>query len=103
MHALPKVRKGMVANASGNKGRMAAGSEGGKSLNARTRKAAGMAILVAVMAVYIGALVVIADSVPDHWAAELAFFAIAGVAWALPLRPLLRWINRPDDAGPEGE
>lgn len=61
-----------------------------------------MAILMAGMAIYIVAAVVLADYVPDHWAAQLAFFAVAGVAWALPLRGLLRWINRPDDGGDGG-
>ncbi len=57
-----------------------------------------MAVLVAGLAIYITIIVMLADYVPDHWAVKLVFFAVAGVAWALPLRGLLRWINRPDDA-----
>ena len=31
---------------------------------------------------------------------QLAFYVFAGVAWVIPLRPLLRWMNRPErDAG----
>ncbi|MFP3942943.1 MAG: DUF2842 domain-containing protein [Alphaproteobacteria bacterium] len=71
-------------------------------MNAGTRKAAGMAILVAVMAAYIAVVVVIADYVPDHWAAELIFYPVAGVAWVFPLRGLMRWINRPDGNEPGG-
>lgn len=61
-----------------------------------TRKAAGMAILVAAMIVYVAVLAVLADYIPDHWLVRLIFFAVAGVAWVFPLRGLLRWINRPD-------
>lgn len=65
-------------------------------MTAGARKAIGMAVLVAGMILYVGVLVVLADFVPDHWAVELIFFAVAGVAWVFPLRGLLRWINRPD-------
>lgn len=65
-------------------------------MNTGTRKALGMAILIVVMIVYVAVLAVLADYVPDHWAVRLIFFAVAGIAWVLPLRGLLRWINRPD-------
>lgn len=26
---------------------------------------------------------------------QLVFFIVAGVAWVVPLRPLFRWMNRP--------
>jgi len=93
----------MAAVAGDGKGRMAA--VGGVGPGRRTemsigaRKALGMAILVVVMIVYVGALVVLADYVPDHWAVRLVFFAVAGVAWVFPLRGLLRWINRPEGDG----
>lgn len=40
--------------------------------------------LVASASGWIGAL---------HWLAQLAVYAIAGIAWILPLRPLLRWME----------
>ena len=26
---------------------------------------------------------------------QLGFYVVAGVAWVVPLRPLMRWMNRP--------
>jgi hypothetical protein len=41
---------------------------------------------------YVMAVVALADHVLGlHWAAELAYFAVAGVAWAFPARWLLLW------------
>lgn len=38
-----------------------------------------------------------ADILPDaHWAVALGFYAVAGLAWTLPLLPLIRWMQRPD-------
>lgn len=28
----------------------------------------------------------------------LLFFVVAGIGWAVPLRPVLRWMNQTDDA-----
>ena len=28
---------------------------------------------------------------------QLVFYIIAGVAWVLPLKPILAWMNRPDE------
>ena len=53
----------------------------------------GIAILV-FLAVYVWVAVVIGDHLPDHWAARLAYFAIVGTAWGVPLIPLLSWIAR---------
>ena len=53
----------------------------------------GIAILV-FMAVYVWIAVVVGDHLPDHWAARLAYFAIVGTAWGIPLIPLLSWIAK---------
>ena len=53
----------------------------------------GIAILV-FLAVYVGIAVIIGDRIPDHWAARLAYFAIVGTAWGVPLIPLLSWIAK---------
>jgi len=45
---------------------------------------AGWAILVATLAGFIGTM---------PWPVQLTFYAIAGIAWILPLRPLLRWME----------
>ena len=53
----------------------------------------GIAILV-FLAVYVWIAVVVGDHLPDHWAARLAYFAIVGTAWGIPLIPLLSWIAK---------
>lgn len=53
----------------------------------------GIAILVFLLA-YVSVALVLADHLPDNQAARLAFFAIAGLAWGVPLIPLLSWMGR---------
>lgn len=55
----------------------------------------GIAILV-FLAVYAVAAVALGDLVPDHWLARLLYFGIVGIAWGLPLIPLLSWMGRDD-------
>jgi hypothetical protein len=55
---------------------------------------AAIAVPVGVLGflLYIGAVVALADHVLGlHWAAQLAFFLVAGVAWAFPARSLVLW------------
>ena len=61
---------------------------------ARIRKLIGLFAVLAFLAAYVGVAVVVADRLPDHWLVELVFFAVAGVAWGVPLIPLFRWMNR---------
>jgi hypothetical protein len=65
-------------------------------MDTRARKAVGcMALLT-----YLGVYAVLAASlgaallpVLPAWG-ELAFYAIAGVVWIFPLKPLFDWMNR---------
>ena len=43
---------------------------------------------------YVVAALAIADHLPAHWAAQLAYFVVVGTAWGLPLIPLMKWMNR---------
>lgn len=63
-------------------------------MTARLRKLIGLLGIVAFLAAYIALVITVADYVPKHWAAQLAFFLVAGVAWGLPILPLLSWMNR---------
>jgi hypothetical protein len=63
-------------------------------MNARTRKFVGLIGMIAYLAGYIWLVSVIAPFVPDHQAAKLAFYVIAGVAWGVPLFPLIKWMER---------
>jgi hypothetical protein len=66
-------------------------------MNARARRAVGCAALLAYLAVY----VVLAASLGAYLATRLpfwgslVFYAIAGIAWAAPLKPLIDWMKRP--------
>lgn len=63
-------------------------------MNARIRKLIGMVGILAFMVLYVGAAVRIGERVPDHWAAKLAFYALAGMVWGVPVLPLISWMNR---------
>ena len=61
----------------------------------KTRGISGRSIAILVfLAAYVWIAVVVGDRVPDHWAARLAYFAIVGTAWGVPLIPLLSWIAK---------
>ncbi len=47
---------------------------------------------------YVAVAAVIGDRVADeHWAWQLLYFPIAGIAWILPMKPVLRWIHAKDE------
>jgi hypothetical protein len=65
-------------------------------MNMRTRKALGCFVLLGYLAVY----ALIAATAGAYllpllpvWA-ELIFYAVAGVIWIFPLKPLFGWMNR---------
>ena len=65
-------------------------------MNARARKALGCAVLL----IYLAAYGVLAASLGaamlpmlPAWA-ELLYYAVAGLIWVLPLKPLFAWLNR---------
>jgi predicted membrane channel-forming protein YqfA (hemolysin III family) len=65
-------------------------------MDTRTRKAVGCFVLLAYMGVYallaasLG--VALAPALPT-WA-ELVFYAVAGIVWIFPLKPLFGWMNK---------
>lgn len=65
-------------------------------MDQRTRKLAGCFVLVGYLAIYAAAAagvgVLLAPMLPT-WA-ELIYYAIAGVIWVFPLKPLFGWMNR---------
>ena len=61
----------------------------------RLRRLIGCLGIVAFMAAYIWLATLIAARLPDNRVAHLAFFALAGVLWGVPLFPLITWIQRP--------
>ena len=62
------------------------------------RKFLGMLILMAGLAVYtIAAVWLVTSVLPDHWAVQVIFYPVAGIAWAFPARYLIAWMQRPDE------
>ncbi|MBL8544096.1 MAG: DUF2842 domain-containing protein [Hyphomonadaceae bacterium] len=62
----------------------------------RTRKAVGCFALLAYLAVYAAFAATIGSAlipVLPFWA-ELVFYALAGMIWIVPLKPLFGWMNR---------
>lgn len=65
-------------------------------MQSRTRKAIGCLALLAYMAVYAAlaaSLGVALAAVLPAWA-QLIYYAVAGIVWIFPLRPLFAWMNR---------
>ncbi len=62
----------------------------------RTRKAVGCFALLAYLAIYAAFAATIGSAlipVLPFWA-ELVFYALAGMIWIFPLKPLFGWMNR---------
>lgn len=63
-------------------------------MSARVRKFIGGIGIVLFLGFYAWALTTIGGHLPDHWAAQLAFYGIGGLAWGVPILPLISWMNR---------
>jgi protein-S-isoprenylcysteine O-methyltransferase Ste14 len=64
----------------------------------RTRKLIGAALILAFVLLYGPLAMALAESriqAAPSWAQALAFLLL-GLAWILPLMPLIRWMERPD-------
>lgn len=61
------------------------------------RKFLGAVVLVTWLVAYVAVAAVIGDRIAhEHWAWKVLYFPIAGLAWILPLKPLLRWVHAKD-------
>ncbi len=61
------------------------------------RKVIGSLILLAWLLGYIAVAAVVGDRIAsEHWAWKLLYFPIVGMAWVIPLKPLLRWMHVKD-------
>ena len=66
-------------------------------MDARGRRAMGCAALLAYLALYVVLAASLAAFLTPRlpfWGG-LVFYAVAGVAWAAPLKPLIDWMKRP--------
>lgn len=62
------------------------------------RKIIAILILLVYLLAYIVAVATIGSATAEwHGAAQIAYFAVAGTAWIIPLKWLFRWMNTPQD------
>ena len=60
----------------------------------RTRKALASVGVLAFLAFYVWLVTVLSAFIPDAWWAQVLYFAVAGLAWGLPILPLLKWAEK---------
>lgn len=71
-------------------------------MNMRTRKALGCGLLLTYIAIYAGFAAALGEWLAPRigaWGA-VAYYAVAGVLWIFPLKPLMRWMNRGSGSDP---
>ena len=58
------------------------------------RKPVAIAVLFLILTVWVVAAATIGSQITQapQWL-QLAFYAFAGIAWVLPLRPVFKWMN----------
>ena len=57
----------------------------------RTRRFIAMIGALVFLAAYIWAVIAIGEILPDNMWIDLLFYGVAGIAWGVPLIPLLSW------------
>lgn len=65
----------------------------------RVRKLTGTVVLLTFLGIYAATAMLVAQSEPVHRASawvQALFFGVVGLAWVLPLLPLITWMERPD-------
>ena len=63
-------------------------------MNPSWRKPAGIGMILALIALWSALVASAAPTVGGwHWALQAVFYLVAGIAWILPLKPLLKWME----------
>ena len=57
----------------------------------RTRRFVAMLGALAFLVFYVWAVIAIGDVLPNNMWIDLLFYGVAGIAWGVPLIPLLTW------------
>jgi hypothetical protein len=63
-------------------------------MNPRLRKLIGGVLLLVFVFVYVTAAIIVAGLLPDNRLVQLAYFVVVGLAWGLPILPLLSWMDK---------
>ena len=67
----------------------------------RTRKFLGAGVMLAFVMIYAACAMLVAEARPIQDApgfVQAVFYAVVGLAWILPLMPLIAWMEKPDPA-----
>jgi hypothetical protein len=64
-----------------------------QAMTARVRKLIGLVGILVFVAAYALAASKIADHLPNNMAVQTVFYLVVGLAWGLPILPLIRWMN----------
>lgn len=60
-----------------------------------SRRAVGACVILAWLAAWIVGAAIVGDALAGaHPLAQLAYYAVAGIAWVVPLAPVFRWMAR---------
>ena len=68
-------------------------------MSPRLKKLVGLAVLLPGLLLYVGAVVTLAEMLPEFWLGRLAYFIVTGLAWALPVIPLMKWMEKDSRRG----
>ena len=63
-------------------------------MSVRVRKAIGSVGILVFLLAYVAAAATIGDWVPRFWLAKLVYYLVVGMAWGIPILPLITWMNR---------
>lgn len=63
-------------------------------MNPRARRAIAALSVILFLAFYVWAVIAVGRFVPQVWWAQVLYFAVAGLAWGVPILPLIRWAER---------
>ena len=64
-------------------------------MSPRIKKLLGILILLPAMFIYFVGVITLADLIPAHKVLQIVYFAVAGIIWVFPLKPLFLWMNSP--------
>ena len=63
-------------------------------MKARARKAVGGLGVLVFLAAYVWAAILLGERLPAQPLIRLAYYAVVGIAWGLPILPVISWMNR---------
>ena len=63
-------------------------------MSPRLRKFIGLIMILAFLFVYVILAAIVGERLPERWWVHLAYYALAGTLWWVPLMPLIRWMQR---------